>query len=163
MNRRYTINGIGRILEHAFRLRNDWGFGADIITGFPGEENRHFETTYRFLADSPFSYLHVFPFSARPGTPAERLRERVSDAEKKARVSRLRALDGELRQRFRRAHLGKRLPVLFEKRFAGDLLAGHAANYLDVYSAADESLAGTIHEVRITQLHPAGVVGELVN
>jgi threonylcarbamoyladenosine tRNA methylthiotransferase MtaB len=163
MNRRYAMSGIARILERAFRRREDWGLGADIITGFPGEENRQFETTCRFLAGSPFSYLHVFPFSARPGTPAARLPGRVSGAEKRARVSRLRALDGELRQRFRRAHLGKHVPVLFEKRFAGGLLAGHAANYLDVYAAADKSLAGTIQEVTITKLHPSGVVGELVN
>jgi len=161
MNRRYTVSGVSRVLEHGFRLRDDWGFGSDIITGFPGEGPAQFENTCRFLADSPLSYLHVFPFSARPGTPASRLPERVGDAEKKERVSRLRALDGELRARFRRAHLGKRIPVLFEKRFAGNLLAGHAANYLDVYAAADESLAGTLQDVMITQLHPAGVVGEV--
>ena len=75
----------------------------------------------------------------------------------------LRALDGELRLRFRRAHVGTRLRVLFEKRFSGELLAGHAANYLDVYAAVGESLAGTIQDVLITQLHPAGVVGEVIH
>jgi threonylcarbamoyladenosine tRNA methylthiotransferase MtaB len=161
MNRRYTISRVSRVLEHAFRLRGDWGFGSDIIAGFPGEGRAQFENTCRFLADSPLSYLHVFPFSARPGTPASRLPEEVGNSEKKERVARLRVLDGELRTRFRRAHLGRCVPVLFEKRLAGNLLAGHASNYLDVYAAADESLAGTIQDVMITQLHPAGVVGEL--
>jgi len=161
MNRRYTMSQISRVFEHAFRWRDDWGFGSDIIVGFPGEGREQFENTCRFLADSPLSYLHVFPFSARPGTPASRLPERIGDSEKKERASRLRVLDGELRARFRRAHLGKCVPVLFEKRYAGSLLAGHAANYLDVFAAADESLAGTIQDVMITQLHPAGVVGEV--
>jgi threonylcarbamoyladenosine tRNA methylthiotransferase MtaB len=162
MNRRYTVSRVAKVLEYAFRLRDDWGFGSDIIAAFPGEGREQFENTCRFLAGSPLSYLHVFPYSARPGTPASKLADRVSDREKRDRVGRLRALDGELRARFRRAHLGRCVPVLFEKRYAGNLLAGHAANYLDVYAAAGESLAGTIQNVMITALHPAGVTGEVI-
>lgn len=163
MNRRYTRAQIERILETAFRLRDDWGFGADVLTGFPGEGPREFETTRRFLADSAFAYLHIFPFSSRPGTPAARLPDPVPEREKRWRVAELKTVDGQLRRRFRERHLGTHQRVLFEDRRRGALQAGHTANYLDVYVLPDQSLPGTLRDVLITSLHPNGVLGELAN
>jgi tRNA A37 methylthiotransferase MiaB len=76
-------------------------------------------------------------------------------------VEALHQLDGELRRRFRERNLHTRQSVLFENRFAGSLLAGHAANYLDVYVNVSNALAGEIRDVIITRLHPDGVEGEL--
>ncbi len=159
MNRRYTTGDIERIFDHAYWLRDDWGFGTDIIVGFPGETEEQFQNTQRFLEDSPVSYVHIFPYSSRPGTPASRLPEHWSRQVKEDRVARLRETDTELRHRFRCKNLGRTLPVLFENRSVAARLAGHADNYLDVYAAADETVAGSVCKVRITELHADGVVG----
>jgi threonylcarbamoyladenosine tRNA methylthiotransferase MtaB len=163
MNRRYTVADAQRILDQAFALRSDWGIGSDVIVGFPGETRECFEQTLKFIAASSLSYLHVFPFSARPGTPAVKLPNHVCETEKHERVTELKEVDTDLRLRFRTRNLAACQRVLFEKRFVGGLLAGHAANYLDVYVNANESLAGSVREIMITGLHPDGVVGELVN
>jgi threonylcarbamoyladenosine tRNA methylthiotransferase MtaB len=163
MNRRYLVKDIQRIFDTAFSLRQDWGFGSDIILGFPGETQEYFENTRRFLADSPLSYLHIFPYSARPGTPSTKLPDPVPETEKKERVADLRDLDSRLRLRFRKRNLNTRQSVLFEKRFVGNLLAGHTANYLDVYVDASDALAGQLRDTIITRLHPDGVEGELAS
>jgi threonylcarbamoyladenosine tRNA methylthiotransferase MtaB len=162
MNRRYTVAQIQRMFEYAFRQRDDWGFGSDVIAGFPGETDAEFERTCGLLRGLPLAYLHIFPFSSRPGTPATKLPGHVSEAVKKARTAELAALDAEQRLAFRRGSLGKTKKVLFENRFVGPLLAGHADNYLDVYVAPAAELPGSVREVRVTALHPAGVVGEIV-
>lgn len=161
MGRPYSVRDIERILNRAMTLRGDWGFGSDIIVGFPGESPGSFTATRRFLSESPISYLHVFPFSVRPGTPASRLPDTVAPSEVRARVKDMKALDSQLRLRFRKRHLGTLQPVLFESRRSDTLLAGHTANYLDVYSDAPDTLAGRIHPVKITALHSNGVVGTL--
>ncbi|HEY3294377.1 MAG TPA: tRNA (N(6)-L-threonylcarbamoyladenosine(37)-C(2))-methylthiotransferase MtaB [bacterium] len=163
MNRRYTVAEIEWIFEQAFALRSDWGFGSDIIVGFPGETEEHFGRTREFLAHSPIAYLHVFPYSSRPGTPATRLPGSVPDSDKHERVDALKTVDSALRLQFRNKFLNTTQRVLFEKRRHGDLLAGHAANYLDVYADVPESVAGSVVDMMITSLHSDGVVGELVN
>ncbi|RPH94785.1 tRNA (N(6)-L-threonylcarbamoyladenosine(37)-C(2))-methylthiotransferase MtaB [candidate division KSB1 bacterium] len=161
MNRRYTVARIHRIFEQAFTLRNDWGFGSDIIVGFPGESRNHFIDTQHFVAESPLSYLHVFPFSMRPGTPAAHLTDTVPDQEKRDRVTELRTLDKTLRHRFREAHIGTHQHVLLENRRNGKWTAGHTANYLDVFLEAGCGRDGTVVEVLITGLHTNGVTGRL--
>ena len=157
MNRRYTVKDIQSIFEHAFSVRNDWGFGSDIIVGLPGETDGHFENTRLFLNDSPLSYLHVFPFSERPDTPAQKLSGDVDTHVKQARAKQLADLDVDLRNRFKRRQLGDVCQVLFENRYVNGLLAGHAENYLDVFATPIPNLVGEIANVRIAELIPEGV------
>lgn len=163
MNRRYTTADIQRIFETAFGLRDDWGFGSDIIVGFPGETDEHFAASLRFLASLPLAYLHIFPFSSRPGTPATRLPGHVPDPMKRARAEQLAELDSSKREAFRRKFLGAELSVLVEQRFVGPYLAAHAANYLDVYLSPASALPGTLRRVRVTALHDSGVMAELLH
>jgi threonylcarbamoyladenosine tRNA methylthiotransferase MtaB len=163
MNRRYTTAAICDIFEQAFKLRDDWGFGSDIMVGFPGEGPTQFADTQKLIADSPLAYLHVFPYSIRTGTPATKLPDQVSDSEKQHRAAVMRELDQRLRTYFRRKHIGRTLPVLFEKRRVGTLLAGHAHNYLDVYAAEAESVSGSVRRVLVNDIHPEGVVGEIIS
>jgi threonylcarbamoyladenosine tRNA methylthiotransferase MtaB len=163
MNRRYTTTDICHLFDFAFSLRDDWGFGTDIIVGFPGETEEQYCATQNFLEDSPVAYVHIFPYSSRPGTPATRLPGHWSQSVKNERVARLKKTDRELRARFRRNNLGRTHHVLFEHRFVDGYLAGHAPNYLDVYAAADATVAGRVCNVKITELHPDGVVGEFTD
>lgn len=163
MNRRYTVSEIAHIFEYAYSLRSDWGFGTDIIVGFPGEGRTEFERTRDFLSSSPLSYLHVFPFSLRSGTSATKLKDAVGDTEKKERVRELKELDHSLRLNFRKKNLQTVQSVLFEQRSAGSLLAGHSTNYLDVFADLPASFAGTIQQVKIIDLHSEGVVGRIIS
>jgi threonylcarbamoyladenosine tRNA methylthiotransferase MtaB len=159
MNRRYTVADISHLLEYAYQLRDDWGFGSDIIVGFPSETDEQFDNTCDFLSNSRMSYIHVFPFSERPETSATKLGGNVSTELMHVRVKRLRFIDRQIRTQFRRRHINSTCSVLFENRYVDGLLAGHAQNYLDVFVEPDSALIGTIARVLITQSHPEGVKG----
>ncbi|MBI5059123.1 tRNA (N(6)-L-threonylcarbamoyladenosine(37)-C(2))-methylthiotransferase MtaB [candidate division KSB1 bacterium] len=163
MNRRYSTKQIEHVFDYAYGLRDDWGFGSDIIVGFPGESRNDFEQTCRFLSDLPLSYLHIFPYSTRPGTPATRLPGQVGEQEKRTRAGALAEIDQRKRMEFRQRSLGRVARVLFENRLVGPLLAGHSDNYLDVYVTPAAELPGRIRSVKLVDLHPAGVVGEIID
>ncbi len=162
MNRRYTASHVEKLIEFAFSLRSDWGLGADIIVGFPEESEGQFEETRRFLEKHPFTYLHLFPFSVRPDTPAERLPGRVFATEIRRRLNELKRLDEEKRHRFRQTRLGTVQQVIPENAKNGMLAAGLTPNYLRVFFEPSPSSPKAICEVYIEKLHPKGVQGRVI-
>jgi threonylcarbamoyladenosine tRNA methylthiotransferase MtaB len=92
----------------------DAAIGADVMVGFPGETDAHFEESYRFIERLPFTYLHLFPFSARPGTPGWDLHRQapVSTPVVKERLVRLRALISSKAHAHRARFMGRLLPVI---------------------------------------------------
>lgn len=132
MNRRYSVSHLKWIFDRAFKLRDDWGIGADVIVGFPGETEALYRETKAFLAEHPVSYLHVFPYSVRPGTPAAKLADKVSDEEVSVRAGELRELSRQLRSAFHLRHVGSLVEVIVENRGNNSHLYGHARNYSDV-------------------------------
>jgi threonylcarbamoyladenosine tRNA methylthiotransferase MtaB len=107
MRRPYRSSDYARIVE-AMRLRiPEMALGADVIVGFPGETDGEFESTCRFIESSPLNYLHVFSYSARPGTPAAALPAPVRPEVIKERSARLRRLAQDLSLRFRRSFAGR--------------------------------------------------------
>lgn len=120
MRRNYRLE---QYRERLTRLREavpHAGLGADVIVGFPGEDERRFEETYRFIADSPLNYLHVFSWSPRPGTPASELRGRVHPRATRERSRRLRALAARLGHRFRRGFEGRTLDAVTLGKASGE-------------------------------------------
>lgn len=111
----YILKRMGRghynpatLPEFLEKLRQIWpvfGLGADFITGFPGETEEHFQETLDLVRLMPFSYAHVFPYSARPGTAAAKLPEQIAPEVKKERAARLRALISEKQQSFLQVQL----------------------------------------------------------
>ncbi len=133
MNRHYTAE---EYLERIRLLRALFpraALGADVLVGFPGEGPQEFENTYRLVEKSPLSYLHVFPFSPRPGTLAEAMTPRVSPIELAERLKRLRDLALRKRRSFYQCQLGEVVSVLVEghDRETG-LKRGTSENYLTV-------------------------------
>jgi len=112
MRRNYRTADYARAVETLAEAVPDAGIGADVIVGFPGETDAEFETTCRFIERSPLAYLHVFSYSARPGTTAAALPAPVPPAAIRDRSARLRALGRDLSLRFRRRFVGRELPVL---------------------------------------------------
>ncbi|MDO5704929.1 MAG: radical SAM protein, partial [Paracoccus sp. (in: a-proteobacteria)] len=113
MKRRHLRDDAIRFCDEARRLRPDLVFGADIIAGFPTETDEMFENSVRLVGDCGLTFLHVFPFSARKGTPAARM-PRVSGAAIKDRAARLRAAGDVALRRHLRAQVGAMHRVLTE-------------------------------------------------
>jgi threonylcarbamoyladenosine tRNA methylthiotransferase MtaB len=114
MHRRYRPWHYAEKLAAIREAMPEAAIGADVMVGFPGETDAHFEESFRFIAQQPFTYLHLFPFSARPGTPAWSLaQERAVRGEvAHERMTRLRALIEEKQAAFRRRAGESRLAVI---------------------------------------------------
>lgn len=151
MKRRYRVRHYEDRLLRAFRLMPDAAFGADVMTGFPGETEAEFEETLEFVRRMPFTYLHVFTYSERPGTPAAAMEGRVSWEVRKERTRRLRQLAAEKNLAFRRRMVGRALSAVTLGN--GRALTG---NYLTVELARPRP-ANEIIDVTIGGLTPEGL------
>jgi threonylcarbamoyladenosine tRNA methylthiotransferase MtaB len=112
MYRPYTPQYYSELLSRIRARIPDAGIGADVMVGFPGETDEDFIATYRLIEDSPLTYLHVFPFSSRPGTVAADLLNKVPDHVLRFRAKTLRTLISRKNEAFRRAMLGREIEVL---------------------------------------------------
>lgn len=113
MKRRHLRDDAIRFCTEALKLRPDMTFGADIIAGFPTETDAMFENSLRIVEDCQLTWLHVFPYSPRPGTPAARMPQ-VPGADVRARAARLRAAGDKAVARHLDAQVGKTADVLME-------------------------------------------------
>ena len=118
MKRRHLRDDAIKFSEDARKLRPDMTFGADIIAGFPTETEVHFENSLRLVDECALTWLHVFPYSARIGTPAARM-PAVNGKDIKSRAARLRAAGDAQVQRHLAAQLGKTHHVLMENPTMG--------------------------------------------
>ena len=143
MKRRHLREDAIRFCEEARRLRPDIIFGADIIAGFPTETEEMFENSLRLVTDCDLTFLHVFPFSPRKGTPAARMPQ-VSGPEVKDRAAQLRAVGDAALARHLAAQLGKTHRILTE----GPRI-GRTEQFTEVVFDADQS-EGQIVTARIT-------------
>jgi threonylcarbamoyladenosine tRNA methylthiotransferase MtaB len=149
MHRRYTTARFADRIAKVREVMPDTFFGIDVIVGFPGETDQDFETTYRFLERLAPAYLHVFPFSERPGTPAVDLPDKVSPRIASARATRLGQLCETLHQRFAEQFVGNEVDVLFEGSRKGGMMYGFTGNYIKVGTPYDASLVNTLTRVTL--------------
>ncbi|WP_375257829.1 tRNA (N(6)-L-threonylcarbamoyladenosine(37)-C(2))-methylthiotransferase MtaB [Citreimonas sp.] len=119
MKRRHLRDDAIAFCEEARRLRPDMTFGADIIAGFPTETEAHFENSLKLVEDCDLTWLHVFPYSARPGTPAAKIPNRVDGATIKTRAARLREAGARAVTRHLDAQVGRTHSVLMESPVMG--------------------------------------------
>ena len=118
MKRRHLRDDAIRFAEEAIRLRPDMTFGADIIAGFPTETEAMFENSLKLVEDCRLTWLHVFPYSPRPGTPAARMPQ-VHGADIKSRAARLRAAGDAAVARHLAAQQGRSHQILMENPHMG--------------------------------------------
>ena len=146
-------------LEHIARLRRaapDVNLTTDVIVGFPTEDEAAFERTLQAVDAAQISRVHVFPYSPRPGTSAERLGDRVTPPEKKRRGQVLRARS-EVRSRLHRSvKLGRQLRVLIDK-VADSQCSGYTADYTRCYLPAGAGSRGELLTVTARELHADGI------
>jgi threonylcarbamoyladenosine tRNA methylthiotransferase MtaB len=136
--------------------------GADVLIGFPGEDEAAFENTYALVESLPVTYLHVFPFSPRKGTPAYDFGGRIPDNVVKERCRRMRALGQVKRKRFYEDQVGEKVRVLVEHsrdRLSG-LLKGVSGNYIPILMEGSDDLSGRLIEVKIQKVIDGRVFGQ---
>jgi threonylcarbamoyladenosine tRNA methylthiotransferase MtaB len=121
MKRRYSRSTLESLFEQLFAIDSHFGFGIDVIVGFPGETEEEFQESCSFIQKYPLSYGHVFPFSAKKGTPAAGYPEHVSSALKKERGQILRSLIQENQKAFLRGLEGSTHSAIFENSHTGTL------------------------------------------
>lgn len=156
MKRRYKRGLFEERIRLVRRMIPSAGIGADVIAGFPGESDTDFEDTFSFLRDIRLSYLHVFNFSERPGTPAENMPGKVPFRIREERSKRLLSLSADKHLEFCRQNIGKPGEVLFEHTKSEGMITGFTGNYLRIEYPWDASLAGNMKKVRLTGISPSG-------
>jgi threonylcarbamoyladenosine tRNA methylthiotransferase MtaB len=163
MRRPYTVAMYRRVVERLAAGIPRLGLGADVIAGFPGETEADFEATLALVDDLPFTYLHVFPYSARAGTEAARLDGRVEERIIGQRSRRLRELARDKALAFRRAMLGRTedVVVLHEREPQHGRLVGVTGNYVAVVLDGPDALAGEMTRVRLTGVEGERMAGQL--
>lgn len=160
MNRKYDTARFYEAMQLLRRYFPDCGMTCDVIVGFPGETEEHQLETLDFLKKAQFSDAHIFPYSRRPGTPADKMDGQIDRATKAKRSKQARAVVAETRSAFLESMIGKALPVLFETQ-EGECWQGHSDNYLEV-RAEGENLRGTVHNVRIDAVSEGILVGNVI-
>ena len=125
-------------------------FGIDVIAGLPGETEELFMETYNFLKERirP-AFIHVFPYSRRPGTRAAEWKDQVQDSVKTERVARLEALCAELHRDFVSAHQGIKETVLWESSVKDGLMGGYTGNYIRVEKPFDPASVNQLEEITL--------------
>lgn len=163
MHRPYTTDKFKTLLADIKTKVPDIAITTDVIVGFPGETEADFETTCKFAESCGFSKMHIFPFSARKGTPAEKFAGAVTEAVKKERADILGRIDETMHKTFLQAMVGQTAEVLFEQPAGEDYFEGLTGNYQRVFvKSGGRNLGGEILPVKITAFDGEKLLGEII-
>jgi len=158
MRRPYDAARFRRLAERFAKMLPDVGLGTDLIAGFPGERAQDHRKTVRLMEETPISFFHVFPFSARPGTPAARYPDQNRPEIIRERAAALRELGARKKRAFHERFVGKSVEVLLESHTDDGRLRGYSRNYVPV-EVADENLStNRVARVRIESIDDGGRV-----
>lgn len=174
MNRPYRMDEYLEVIGQVKTQIPEIGITTDVIVGFPGETAEQFERTLQVVEHVRFLKLHVFRYSARPGTPSATYPDQVPEPEKRSRSKELIALGNSLRLEFHQSQVGRQVEVFVEEAFDSGEVAGHTDNFVrvrfpaprelserlalaSVESASVDSVAGTlVRPVAFEDAHPRG-------
>ena len=164
MGRKYTANqvyeSIKSIRKH-FDINGELcGITADLIVGFPGETDEEFAQTLAFIEKAGFSDMHIFPYSIRPGTKATEMPGQIEKDIKKERARMAAIITNKNTTKFKTAHIGKTITVLFEQEKTG-ISKGHSSNYLEV-TVKEKVKQNSIKKVKIISYKNNVLTGEIV-
>jgi threonylcarbamoyladenosine tRNA methylthiotransferase MtaB len=158
MKRRYQKELYTDRVELIRKLMPQACIGVDVIVGFPGETDEHFQETYQILNELEISYLHVFTYSERDNTEAILMEDSVPMNVRKKRSKMLRGLSVKKRRAFYEGQLGSRRDVLFEGENKDGFIHGFTDNYVKVRAPWNPDLVNTIHRVELTGIDDEGYV-----
>ena len=159
MKRKYDTARYYESVELLRKFFPECAVTTDMIVAFPGETEEEFAESLAFIRKCAFADMHIFPYSRRPGTPADKMPGQHNNAIKEARSRAAIAVAEEMSRAYRESWVNRTLEVLFEER-DGEYYTGHAPNYVKVY-AKGENLHNEIRTVTVTGVYQDGVLGEL--
>ena len=161
MHRKYDTS---RYLESVELLNKHFpgcAVTTDMIVAFPGETEEEFEASLAFIQKCAFADMHIFPYSRRPGTPADKMPNQLGNAIKEERSRKAIAVAEEMSIAYRQKMVGTAVSVLFEEK-DGVYYTGHTPNYVKVY-VTGEGLHNQICNVTLTEVYRDGMLGILDN
>ncbi len=163
MKRKYSLLEMSEFFERAVSKIPKVCIGTDLMVGFPGETNDHFEETCETFMNFPFSYCHVFTFSERKGTAAYRMQKQVRMDERRKRSAHLRRLSSSKRMEFFKKHEGKIVEVLLENP-KGNMISGYTDNYVKVLlDKCDLTKPNKLINVKLIETYPEFSKGIVLN
>ncbi|HMK36858.1 MAG TPA: radical SAM protein, partial [Desulfomonilaceae bacterium] len=165
MRRPYRTVLVQRLIQKIYAAVPDVCIGMDVMVGFPGEDDESFARTVDFVQELAPSYLHVFPFSPRPGTRAASFTPRVPEKTAGQRVERLRELSRGFQREFHARFLGRQLPAVLESEPSPN--SGTVKVRTDNYIPVQVNTSGTCHcsgifTVTITEIAGEEVLGSII-
>ena len=165
MRRKYPVELYTSRVELINRQIENCCIGVDVIVGFPGETDAHFEETYNYLKDLNISYLHVFPYSERANTSARKMDGAVPQHIRMERSKMLRNLSLKKRRQFYESQSGRTVNVLFEGKEQNGMISGFSENYVKVEMPYDPLLINEMKSMQLDGFNANGsmVAQELVN
>lgn len=163
MERPYRRAEFRRMVERVHNLFPEAAIGSDVLVGFPGEMDANFANTLQLIEDLPFTYLHVFPYSARPNTKAATFTDKIPADVVKKRCQILRKTGISKKMTFYASALDQVVRVLTESKRDPQtgLLKGFSDNYLPVMFAGSDDLKNTFVNVKINKLQNTELFGEI--
>lgn len=160
MKRKYDTARYYQSVELLRKFFPECAVTTDMIVAFPGETEEEFAESLAFIRKCAFADMHIFPYSRRPGTPADKMPGQHNNATKEARSRAAIALAEEMSRAYREGFVGRTLEVLFEER-EGEFYTGHAPNYIKVY-ARGENLHNEIRTVTVLEVYRDGVLARTI-
>ena len=162
MRRPYTTKKFAELLDKITEEIPEISIGTDLIVGFPGETEENFLETVNFLESQPFNKIHVFPFSAREGTLAAKMKNQIDSQTKKFRVNKILEIARTKEKIFAEKFLNRTVEIIAETE-ENNFIDGLTKNYLRVYVPANKKIQlGEIINVRLEKIFRNGLLGELL-
>ena len=161
MNRHYTAAEYADIVDNIRSVFENPAITTDVMVGFAGETDEEFEASRRFVEQIGFAKVHIFPYSRRAGTVADKAPDQIPDRIKKQRAEIMAKTAQKTTEAFFRSQLGRTEAVLIETRSKNGMYEGYTMNYTPVLVPADESFINRIINVTLTDLSGDHLIGTL--
>ena len=159
MNRRYTTEQFKEIAHLLRKNFSDAILTTDIIVGFPGESEEEFKTTYKFLEEIKFYKMHIFKYSPRKGTKAEKMENQVDGNKKEERSKKLIELSNKNEKEYNQKYIGQEVEVLFEEEKNG-VWQGHTKNYILAHYKTSENVENKIIKLKCKKIEKEYIIVE---
>lgn len=160
MNRHYTTQDYRESVELLRENIPDVSITTDVMVGFPGETDEEFKQSYNFCKEIGFMQMHIFPYSIRKGTVAEKLPDQVLENIKNQRAKEMLDLALTSKKAFYEEYIGREIPVLIEQK-QGKMYHGTTSNYMDVMVDVPDSYTGKIINVKINNYSDQRLIGHI--
>lgn len=161
MNRHYTAEEYLLAAGRLYKAFDDCAITTDVMVGFPGETDEEFEESCKTVSASKFSSIHVFPYSRRKGTEADKMTDQITEAVKKIRAEKMINIGKQLKADYFEKYINKKVSVLVERKTDDDYYEGHTSNYIHVV-AKGNATEGEYSEVILKSCNGEYMTGEII-